>query len=58
MPIIEVIEGGNVEEAAYTGEGKHINSGELDGLENEAAITKAIQLLEKKVLAKRKLITN
>ena len=52
MPIIEVIEGGNVEEAAYTGEGKHINSGELDGLENEAAITKAIQLLEKKVLAK------
>lgn len=40
------------------GEGKHINSGELDGLENEAAITKAIQLLEQKVLAKRKLITN
>ncbi len=29
-------------------EGKHINSGELDGLENEAAITKAIQLLEQK----------
>ncbi|HDB0400198.1 TPA: leucine--tRNA ligase [Staphylococcus aureus] len=48
LPIIEVIEGGNVEEAAYTGEGKHINSGELDGLENEAAITKAIQLLEQK----------
>lgn len=58
LPIIEVIEGGNVEEAAYTGEGKHINSGKLDGLENEAAITKAIQLLEQKVLAKRKLITN
>ncbi|PZJ82964.1 leucine--tRNA ligase [Staphylococcus aureus] len=54
LPIIEVIEGGNVEEAAYTGEGKHINSGELDGLENEAAITKAIQLLEKKGAGEKK----
>ncbi|EOA9452360.1 leucine--tRNA ligase [Staphylococcus aureus] len=54
LPIIEVIEGGNVEEAAYTGEGKHINSGELDGLENEAAITKAIQLLEQKGAAEKK----
>ncbi|HCV5072620.1 TPA: leucine--tRNA ligase [Staphylococcus aureus] len=54
LPIIEVIEGGNVEEAAYTGEGKHINSGELDGLENEAAITKAIQLLEQKGAGKKK----
>ncbi len=52
--IIEVIEGGNVEEAAYTGEGKHINSGELDGLENEAAITKAIQLLEQKGAGEKK----
>ncbi|HGZ5385744.1 TPA: leucine--tRNA ligase [Staphylococcus aureus] len=54
LPIIEVIEGGNVEEAAYTGEGKHINSGELDGLENEAAITKAIQLLEQKGAGEKK----
>ncbi|WIO70757.1 leucine--tRNA ligase [Staphylococcus aureus] len=54
LPIIEVIEGGNVEEAAYTGEDKHINSGELDGLENEAAITKAIQLLEQKGAGEKK----
>lgn len=54
LPIIEVIEGGNVEEAAYTDEGKHINSGELDGLENEAAITKAIQLLEQKGAGEKK----
>lgn len=54
LPIIEVIEGGNVEEAAYTGEGKHINSGELNGLENEAAITKAIQLLEQKGAGEKK----
>lgn len=54
LPIIEVIEGGNVEEAAYTGESKHINSGELDGLENEAAITKAIQLLEQKGAGEKK----
>ncbi|EOD8798122.1 TPA: leucine--tRNA ligase [Staphylococcus aureus] len=54
LPIIEVIEGGNVEEEAYTGEGKHINSGELDGLENEAAITKAIQLLEQKGAGEKK----
>lgn len=54
LPIIEVIEGGNVEEAAYTGEAKHINSGELDGLENEAAITKAIQLLEQKGAGEKK----
>ncbi|HHI6193630.1 TPA: leucine--tRNA ligase [Staphylococcus aureus] len=54
LPIIEVIESGNVEEAAYTGEGKHINSGELDGLENEAAITKAIQLLEQKGAGEKK----
>lgn len=38
----------------YTGEGKHINSGELDGLENEAAITKAIQLLEQKGAGEKK----
>ena len=46
LPIIEVIEGGDVHKEAYTGEGQHVNSGELNGLENEAAIAKAIELLE------------
>ena len=42
LPIIEVIEGGDVQLEAYTGEGKHVNSGELDGLENEAALVKQL----------------
>lgn len=40
--IIEVIEGGNVEEVVYIGEGKYINFGEFDGLENEVVIIKVI----------------
>lgn len=58
LPIIEVIEGGEVQKYAYTGEGKHINSGELDGLENEAAISKAIELLESKGAGEKKSIIN
>ncbi|MDU3837295.1 MAG: leucine--tRNA ligase, partial [Staphylococcus aureus] len=54
LPIIEVIEGGEVQKYAYTGEGKHINSRELDGLENEAAISKAIELLESKGAGEKK----
>ncbi|MDU5911718.1 MAG: leucine--tRNA ligase, partial [Staphylococcus epidermidis] len=54
LPIIEVIEGGEVQKNAYTGEGKHINSRELDGLENEAAISKAIELLESKGAGEKK----
>lgn len=55
LSIIEVIEGGDVHLEAYTGEGKHINSGELDGLENEDAISKAIELLEAKGAGKKKI---
>lgn len=54
LPIIEVIEGGDVQLEAYTGEGKHVNSDELDGLENEAAISKAIELLEAKGAGEKK----
>lgn len=46
LPIIEVIEGGDVQTEAYTGNGPHVNSGELNGLYNEEAISKAIELLE------------
>ena len=48
IPIKAVIEGGNIEEEAYTGDGKHINSAELDGLDKEEAIQKAIEVLEEK----------
>ncbi|WP_070120574.1 leucine--tRNA ligase [Bacillus marinisedimentorum] len=48
LPIAEVVEGGNIDEEAYTGDGKHINSGFLDGLGKEEAIEKAIEWLEDK----------
>lgn len=54
LPIIEVIEGGDMSKEAYTGDGPHINSGELNGLYNEAAIEKAIELLENKNAGTRK----
>ncbi|SIS73127.1 leucine--tRNA ligase [Salimicrobium salexigens] len=46
LEIIPVVEGGDVEEEAYTGEGPHINSDFLNGLYKEEAIDKAIQWLE------------
>ncbi|CEA00911.1 Leucine--tRNA ligase [Jeotgalicoccus saudimassiliensis] len=48
LKIIPVLEGGNIEEEAFTGEGKHINSGPLDGLGLEDGIKRAIELLEEK----------
>ena len=46
IPIIEVIEGGNVDIEAYTGDGVHVNSGFLDGLNKEESINKMIEWLE------------
>lgn len=46
LPIREVVAGGNIDKEAYTGDGTHVNSGFLDGLEKEEAITKAIEWLE------------
>ncbi|MDG2335909.1 MAG: leucine--tRNA ligase [Myxococcota bacterium] len=37
LPIVEVVEGGNLDESAYTGPGKAINSDFLDGLDTPAA---------------------
>lgn len=48
LKILPVLKGGNIEEGAFTGEGVHINSGELDGLGLEDGIKKAIELLEEK----------
>lgn len=47
LPIIEVVKGGNVEEAAYAGDGAHVNSDFLNGLSNEEAISRMIEWLEK-----------
>lgn len=45
LPIQPVIEGGDVAVEAYTGDGPHINSGELNGLETAEATEKAIEML-------------
>lgn len=46
LPIVEVVQGGNLEEAAYSGDGPHVNSDFLNGLNNEEAIAKMIEWLE------------
>jgi leucyl-tRNA synthetase len=48
LPIIEVISGGNVNKAAYTGDGKLINSDFLNGLNVEDSKFKMIRWLEEK----------
>ena len=46
LPVKPVIEGGNLEKEAYTGDGKHINSGFLDGLGKQEAIDRMIDWLK------------
>ncbi|HMG57335.1 MAG TPA: leucine--tRNA ligase [Kofleriaceae bacterium] len=48
LPIVEVVRGPagtDVQVAPYTGDGPHLNSGFLDGLDNAAAITRVIAWL-------------
>ena len=47
LPIIQVLEGGDISKEAYTDDGIHINSEMLDGLNKEDAINKMIEFLEK-----------
>ncbi|MFC6346527.1 leucine--tRNA ligase [Vagococcus carniphilus] len=53
LEILPVLEGGNIEEAAYTEDGIHINSEFLDGLQKEEAIEKMITWLEEKQVGKK-----
>lgn len=48
IDIIPVIEGGDIVKEAYTGDGIHINSGFLDGLNKKDAIEKVIEYLKEK----------
>jgi leucyl-tRNA synthetase len=48
LPIVEVISGGAVEEAAWTGEGRMVNSGPLDGTSSEEGKQRVIAMLEAK----------
>ena len=55
LDIIPVIEGGDITKEAYTGDGIHINSGFLDGLNKEDSINKMIEYLESNSLGTKKI---
>ncbi len=55
IPIIPVIEGGNIIEEAYTGDGVHINSEFLNGLDKQTAIDTMINWLEEHNCGKKKI---
>jgi leucyl-tRNA synthetase len=46
LPIIEVVSGGNVEAEAFAGDGAHVNSDFLNGLNTPDAIPRVIEWLE------------
>jgi leucyl-tRNA synthetase len=46
LPIVEVVTGGDLRAAAFTGDGVNVNSGFLDGLPSEAARLRMTQWLE------------
>ena len=54
IDIIQVLEGGDIEKEAYTGDGLHINSGFLDGLAKQEAIDTMIKWLEERGLGTKK----
>ncbi|PLT32220.1 leucine--tRNA ligase [Bacillus sp. V5-8f] len=51
----EVVAGGDIEKEAYTGDGKHVNSGFLDGMNKEEAIKAAIGWLVEKGIGEKKI---
>ena len=55
LEIIPVLEGGNVEEEAFTGDGVHINSGILDGLDKQEAIDTMLEWLTEKGCGQKKI---
>ncbi|RHW33260.1 leucine--tRNA ligase [Lysinibacillus yapensis] len=55
LEIIAVLEGGDIEKEAFTGDGAHINSDFLNGLNKTEAITKAIEWLETNGVGEKKI---
>ena len=55
LEIIPVLEGGDVEKEAWTEDGIHINSGFLDGMNKEDAISAMTAWLEEKGLGEKKI---
>ena len=54
LEIIQVLEGGDITNEAYEGDGLHINSGFLDGLNKKDAIKKMLEFLEEKGIGEAK----
>jgi leucyl-tRNA synthetase len=54
LEIIPVLEGGEIEKEAFTGDGAHINSEFLNGLNKEEGIAKAIAWLEENGVGEKK----
>ncbi|MEH6937998.1 leucine--tRNA ligase [Bacillus sp. JJ664] len=54
LPIVEVVEGGDVQKEAYTGDGKHVNSDFLNGLNKEEAIEKMLEWLDSSKTGEKK----
>lgn len=54
LPIVQVIEGGNVQKEAYTGDGVHINSDFLNGMDKEEAIDAINNWLEENGVGEKK----
>ena len=54
IEIIPVLEGGDISKEAYTGDGVHINSDFLNGLNKEEAIEKITNWLEEKKIGHKK----
>lgn len=52
LPIVEVITGGDLSQAAHSGEGTMVNSGFLDGMPSRDAISKTVDWLEEKEIGK------
>lgn len=54
LEIKEVVAGGDIEKEAYAGDGPHVNSDFLNGLNKEEAISKMIAWLEEKGIGTKK----
>lgn len=54
LDIIPVLAGGNIEEAAWTEDGTHINSGFIDGMNKEDAINTMINWLSERSIGEKK----
>ncbi|MGD6961596.1 leucine--tRNA ligase [Fictibacillus phosphorivorans] len=55
LPIAEVVAGGNVAEEAYTGDGEHVNSDFLNGMQKEKAIATMNEWLSKNKKGEKKI---